>query len=178
LANRKKSRQSPTTLDKLDYALIDEFQVNGRTSFTNLGAKFRVSHGTIRNRLDRLLSNRIINVLGVVDPTQVGFPIQVYIGISADVGHLKSIEAQLARFDEVNFVAMTTGRIDFLIGAALASDAALRDFLVRKLARVKGVRSTETFHVLHLAKRPWQWRLPHRQHAVRRGRRQTNTQDL
>jgi Lrp/AsnC family transcriptional regulator for asnA, asnC and gidA len=171
LKRRDKDRRPRAPLDSLDVALIEEFQRNGRTSFTDLGTKFNVAHGTIRNRLDRLLANKIISVLGVVDPAKVGFPVQVYIGINADVKHLRSIEAKLVRFEEVNFVAMMTGRIDFLVGAALPSDAALRDFLVRKLARVKGVRSTETFHVLHLAKRPWQWRLPQKAALARAARR-------
>lgn len=162
MTGRKKNPHSPISLDTLDLALINAFQLDGRTPLTDLGAKFNVSHGTIRNRLDRLLSHKIISVLGVVDPAKVGFPVQVYIGINADLKYLKSVEAALVRFEEVNFVATMTGRMDFLVGAALNSDGDLSDFLVRKLARVKGVRSTETFHVLHLAKRPWQWRLPKR----------------
>jgi Lrp/AsnC family transcriptional regulator for asnA, asnC and gidA len=157
------SESLPTTpLDRLDLALITELQRDGRASLIELGTKLGVSHGTVRNRLNRLLSHKIITISAVVDPVRVGYHVQAYVSINADLNHVESIESRLVRFEEVNFVATMTGRAEFLVGVSLASDAELREFLVRKLARVKGLRATETCHVLHLAKRPWQWQIPRR----------------
>jgi len=144
--------------DSLDAALIAALQIDGRLSFTELGTKIGVSHATIRNRLERLLAHEVIRTVAVIDPIKVGFPVQVLIGIRADLNAMSEIGERLSDLEEVFFVAATTGRFDFFIFAALSSDEHLRDFLTRKLARIRGLRDTETFHVLSMTKRIWDWR--------------------
>jgi len=144
--------------DSLDAALIAELQIDGRLSFTELGTKLGVSHATIRNRLERLLTQEVIKTVAVIDPIRVGFLVQVLIGIRSDLDAMSDIGESLADLEEVFFVAATTGRFDFFIFAALSSDEHLKDFLTRKLAKIRGVRDTETFHILSMTKRIWDWR--------------------
>ncbi len=145
----------------VDLALVGELQRDGRLPFTELGSKLGVSHGTVRNRLERLLARGVIRrVAAIVDPAKVGFPTQVIIGISADLKRMLTIEKELARFDEVYFVCTSTGRLDFFVLAAFASDSDLRDFLARRLSTVEGVRATETSHILSIGKLNYEWRIP------------------
>ncbi|MBI4278488.1 MAG: Lrp/AsnC family transcriptional regulator [Armatimonadetes bacterium] len=175
MAKHARSSAVSLPLDQLDLALVAQLQQAGRTPLTELAARLGVSHGTVRNRLERLLSARVLRVVATVDPAKVGFPAQVLIGIHGDLHRMAAIEKQLAEFEEVTFVSTLTGRLDFVIGAVFVSDAALRDFLVNKLSTVKGIRGTETFHVLNLGKRLWQWEIPVQSHhparELRRGRR-------
>ncbi len=143
--------------DETDLTLIDLLQANGRASLTELGAKLGVSHGTIRNRLDRLLAQQVIKITAVVDPAVVGRSMHVLIGVSADLDQLEAVERQLAELDEIYFLTNVTGRLDFICGVALSPEVDLRSFLTQKLANVKGIQRTETFHVLHFAKRAWEW---------------------
>lgn len=147
-------------LDEIDVGLIALLQQDGRTPLTDLGAKLGVSHGTVRNRLDRLVKQQVIKIIAVVDPARVGLSTLVYIGINADLKSIETIEEQLSQFPEVNYVSTMSGQFDFLVGAVFASDAHLREFLIRKLSKVRGIRSTETLHVLNLVKRVWQWQVP------------------
>ncbi|MBI4277313.1 MAG: Lrp/AsnC family transcriptional regulator [Armatimonadetes bacterium] len=162
-------------LDHLDLALIARLQDSGRTPLVELAKQLGVSHGTIRNRLERLQTDGILKVVATVEPVRVGFPIQVLIGINADLRRMVTIEKHLATFQEVTFVATLTGRLDFIIGAAFASSDDLRHFLQEKLAKVAGIRRTETFHILDLGKRLWQWAVPvataRPPQSVRRARR-------
>lgn len=153
-------RLSSIGLDEVDLSLIDELQRDGRKPLTTLAQRLGVSHGTVRNRLERALTSGVIRISAVVDPAKVGYPTQVLMGISADLTQLEAIEKKLSRFEEVTFVATLTGRLDFLIFAAFASDAHLREFLVHKLSKIPGIRATETFHILTLGKRVWQWEVP------------------
>lgn len=146
--------------DELDMRLIAELQRDGRQSFTGLGEKLGVSHGTIRNRLERLLAEQVIRITAVVDPARLGFRTHVLIGISADMKHGRTIERELAAIEEAWFVATTTGRVDFLITAAFRSDVDLHKFLLERLAGINGIRGTETSHILRLGKRVWQWGIP------------------
>jgi len=156
------------SLDQLDLALIGQLQRDGRKGLTALAKDLGVSHGTVRNRLDRLRASGILRVSAVVDPAKIGYPIQVLIGASANLAQLEPAEKELSRLEEVTFVATLTGRFDFLIFAAFASDVHLREFLVHKLSKIKGIRSTETFHTLSLGKRVWQWEVPVRSPALHR----------
>jgi Lrp/AsnC family transcriptional regulator for asnA, asnC and gidA len=161
---------TPAELDDLDLALVERLQRDGRRSLTDLAQELSVSHGTVRNRLERLFANGAIRISAHVDPTRVGFPTLVFIGINADLSHLESLESKLAELPEVIFVATVTGRYDFLIGGAFLTDNHLRSFLVRKLSKLSGIKSTETLHMLNLGKRTWQWEIP-----VRADRRRTKS---
>jgi len=154
----KMKRQNRFRPDRLDAALVAALQIDGRLSFTELGAKLGVSHATIRNRHERLLSHQVIKTVAVIDPIKVGFAVQVLIGIRAELNAMSGIGDKLSELEEVFFVAATSGRFDFFIFAALSSGEHLRDFLARRLARIKGVRETETFCILTMTKRLWDWR--------------------
>jgi Lrp/AsnC family transcriptional regulator, regulator for asnA, asnC and gidA len=162
-------------LDELDLSIIRALQQDGRASLTELGKSLGVTHATIGNHLEKLLKEHIIEISAVVDAAKVGFPTQVLMGMSADLAHIQSIEQQLPRLEEITFVSTTTGQFDFLIGAAFASDAELRNFIVHKLSQIKGVRGTQTFHILNLGKRTWHWKVPVNQ--PRGHRRQRNADE-
>jgi len=161
-------RATPVSLDALDLALIRQLQHDGRMSLTDLAEAHRVSHGTIRNRLDRLLRSGVIRISAVVDPSRVGFPTRVIMVLNAGLAEQEAIEQALAQLSEVTFVATVAGRFDFIIEAVFASDVHLRDFLVRKLSRIKGIQDTETLHVLNLGKRMWHWEIPRSTDLARR----------
>lgn len=63
------------SLDQLDLALIGQLQRDGRKALTALAKDLGVSHGTVRNRLDRLRASGILRVSAVVDPAKIGYPI-------------------------------------------------------------------------------------------------------
>jgi len=159
MTNREVFPSVSVELDAVDLALVAQLQHNGRASLTELGEKLGVSHGTIRNRLDKLLTEKVLKITAVVDPEMVGFPVQVLIGITADLVHMRGIEKWLAEFEEVSFVSTLTGRLDFAIVGSFASSSHLREFLTHKLSKVRGVRRTETFHIIRLVKRPWEWQV-------------------
>ncbi len=147
-------------LDELDLSLIGSLQQNGRVSLNTLAEKLGVSHGTIRNRLDKLLANKIVSIVAIVNPTNAGYSASVTMGIRADLGRMAAIERELTRLEEVNTVAVTAGRYDFIIWANFTSDHHLRDFLINKFSKIKGIRFAETSHILSWGKRVWQWTIP------------------
>ncbi len=147
-------------LDELDLSLIGYLQQDGRMSLITLAGKLGVSHGTVRNRLDRLLANRTVSIVAIVDPTNVGYPANVHMGIRADLKRIAAIERDLTRLEEVNSVAVTAGRYDFVIWGNFTSDHHLRDFLINKLSKIKGLRFSESSHILSWGKRVWQWTIP------------------
>jgi DNA-binding Lrp family transcriptional regulator len=62
--------------------------------------------------------------------------------------------------NEVTFAGFVTGNFDIIIQVVVRSQEALVKFLTVTLARVEGVKSTETFVMPYEIKRATSWILP------------------
>ena len=91
-------------------------------------------------------------IIGVVDIAKFGYPVAAVVAL--DVAHDKleaAIEA-LAKEPEVRWVSTTTGRFDIIFITRFHSSAELSDFMTKRLAKVDGVRNSETFVCLDMKK--------------------------
>ncbi len=113
----------------------------------------RVSEGTVRRRLAKLIRERTIRVVAVAEPQQLGYNLSAVIGLRTEPARTESVAKALAALSETEHVAVTTGRYDVLAWVNVVDAVALSDFLQRKAGTVDGVRQTETFVVLDAPKR-------------------------
>ena len=128
-------------------------QLDGRTSHAKMARDLGVSEGTVRRRLSRLLTDRVIRVVAIAEPEQLGYHTSAFIGLQVDPSMVESVATQLANLAETEHVSITTGSYDIFIWVNLASSEALATFLHRKVGTVQGVRHTETFVSLETRKR-------------------------
>jgi Lrp/AsnC family transcriptional regulator for asnA, asnC and gidA len=147
-------------LDLLDRRIISELQDDGRRTLTDIGSALGVSHVTVRNRLDSLLSQGLLEVRGFVNPDALGLKTEAIIGIRADITRVAQLADSLGALEEVTFSGIITGRYDLMIAVAVESDKDLLDFMATKLAPLEGIREMETFHVLSFRKRRVHWKVP------------------
>jgi len=119
-----------------------------------------ISEATVRKRLNRLFSERIIEVVGMVAPARVGLPKETMIFLQVELARLDEVAAKLAQMPETRSLRYTTGEYDIVLEAFFPSDEALLQFLTRRLASIAGIRRTATAHVLRTIKRVEEWRLP------------------
>lgn len=160
------------SLDEFDRRIIALLEKDGRLSNVEIARSLNLSEGTIRKRLDRLLSAGIMRVIAVTDPAAVGLPATIIMGIQAELGRLNEIAQRLAALPEVRCVDIVTGTYDVMIEAALPSGEHLLSFLIDKVSAIPGVRRTETSHVMQMVKRACDWsitELPDK-HAVQASR--------
>jgi Lrp/AsnC family transcriptional regulator for asnA, asnC and gidA len=139
--------------DELDRKIIEALQHDGRASHARMARDLSVSEGTVRRRLSRLLQDRIIRVVAIAEPAQLGYQTSAFIGLKVDPARVESVATELANLGETEHVAITTGSYDVFIWVNLASSEALANFLHRKVGTVEGVRQTETFVSLETRKR-------------------------
>ena len=59
-------------MDELDRKIISLLERNGRASNARIARDVGVSEGTVRRRLKRLISEKIINVVALPDPRKLG----------------------------------------------------------------------------------------------------------
>jgi len=82
------------------------------------------------------------------------------IGLKVELQRLEEIASTLRAMNEVTFAAFVTGNFDILIQTVVRSQEGLVDFLTKHLARIEGVKSTETFVMPYIIKPTTSWVLP------------------
>ena len=143
-------------LDETNKAIIEQLQADGRRSYAAIATAVGLSEAAVRQRVQRLLDAGIMQFVAVTDPLQVGFTRQAMIGVRAD-GDLREIAAKLSALPEVDYVVITAGSFDILIEVVCENDAHLLAMLNDSVRSVPGVRDTETFVYLELAKQTYTW---------------------
>jgi len=148
------------TLDDLDRGIVTLLQGDARASNLSVAKRIGVSETTVRKRVARLVETRNIDFVLAVNPSMFGFQRVAFIGVQVDIDRALGAAEALCRLDAVNFLAYTSGTYDFLLIAQFRSDDDVVDFLTQQVAKIPGVRRTETAFVLRVTKRTALWGLP------------------
>jgi Lrp/AsnC family transcriptional regulator for asnA, asnC and gidA len=143
-------------MDEVSKQLIEELQRDGRRSYAALAKTVGLSEAAVRQRVQRLIDSGAMQVVAVTDPLQVGFSRQAMVGIRAD-GDLVEVAEALGKIDEVDYVVITAGSFDILIELVCEDDDHLLRVLSERIRVLPGVRDTETFVYLKLAKQTYAW---------------------
>jgi Lrp/AsnC family transcriptional regulator for asnA, asnC and gidA len=143
-------------VDAVAKRIIEELQQDGRRSYATLAKRVGLSEAAVRQRVQRLIDNGVMQVVAVTDPLQVGFSRQAMVGVRAE-GDLVRVADQLAGIDEVDYVVITAGSFDILVELVCEDDDHLLRLLSERIRTLPGVRDTETFVYLKLAKQTYAW---------------------
>ena len=143
-------------LDDVNRAIIEQLQQDGRRSCAAIAKAVGLSEAAVRQRMQRLLDAGVMQVVAVTDPLQLGFTRQAMIGIRAD-GDLSDLAEKLAALPEVDYVVVTAGSFDLLVEVVCNDDDHLLSLLNNSIRSVPGVRDSETFVYLKLAKQTYTW---------------------
>lgn len=145
----------PTPLDDTDRAIIEQLQQDGRLPYTKLGAAVGLSEAAVRQRVQRLLDAGVMQVVAITDPLSLGLRRMAMVAVRCE-GDLDIVAEKVAKLEKVEYVVVTAGSFDLLVEAVLADDEELLE-VVNRIRAVKGVRATETFVYLRLAKQTYAW---------------------
>lgn len=143
-------------IDDVSKSIIEQLQQDGRRSYAAIGKAVGLSEAAVRQRVQRLTEAGVMQIVAVTDPLQLGFGRQAMVGIHVD-GPVQPVADALAGMDEIIYVVMTAGGYDVLCEVVSTSDDELLDLVARQMRAVPGVRSTETFMYLRLAKQTYSW---------------------
>jgi Lrp/AsnC family transcriptional regulator for asnA, asnC and gidA len=143
-------------LDDVNKAIVEQLQADGRRSYAAIAQAVGLSEAAVRQRVQRLLDAGVMQIVAVTDPLQVGFVRQAMIGVNAD-GDLREVADKLASLPEVDYVVITAGSFDILLEVVCEDDEHLLALLNDAIRSVPGVRDTETFVYLRLAKQTYTW---------------------
>jgi len=143
-------------LDEANRAIVEALQRDGRRAYAQIAADIGLSEAAVRRRVQQLRASGVIQIVAVTDPLQLGFTRQALIGISVE-GDARAVAAQLVPLQEVEYVVMCAGSFDLLVEVVCENDERLLHLLNDSIRSVPGVRATETFMYLKLAKQTYTW---------------------
>jgi Lrp/AsnC family transcriptional regulator for asnA, asnC and gidA len=130
-------------------------QRDGRQSYASMALAVGLSEAAVRQRVQRLIDAEVLQIVAVTDPTQVGFSRQAMVGVRV-AGDPTQPLADLEALAEIEYIVITAGSFDLLLEVVCEDDDHLLD-LLRKIRRMPGVSSTESFLYLKLHRQRYDW---------------------
>ena len=128
-------------LDELDRRIIAALKADGRATNQRIARSLRISPATVAARIRRLESMNAMRVVAVTDFAALGYRVLLAIGIEVQGRAAQEVAEELAALEEVFAVHLVTGARDVEILVALHDLEELESFLLRDVARIRGIRA-------------------------------------
>jgi len=139
-------------MDRINREIIQILKSDGRTPYTEIAKTLDISEATVRNRVSRLLDQKVMQVTALVDPYQLGYDAPAMIGVSVDPPMLEQAALEIATFPEVSYLIMVSGEFDLMVEVMCRNRMELTEFLNQKLRCVAGVSRTQSSLILQTYK--------------------------
>ncbi|MEV6790454.1 Lrp/AsnC family transcriptional regulator [Streptomyces sp. NPDC051320] len=143
-------------IDAVSLAIIEQLQQDGRRPYAAIGKAVGLSEAAVRQRVQKLQDQGVMQIVAVTDPLTVGFRRQAMVGITVE-GDLDPVADALATMNEVDYVVMTAGSFDLMVEVVCEDDDHLLELINKRIRALPGVRATESFVYLKLKKQTYQW---------------------
>ena len=141
--------------DDIDLAIIRHLW-NGRTPFSKIAKELGITTNTVRTRVNRLIENGVLQVIGLVDPDAVPNHYSAIMGFNINPKATQKAVKQIGKLMGVVMAGCVSGRFDIMALVFFNEQHTHRDFIFNELAKVDGLVSVETFFVMDAAN--WQLR--------------------
>jgi DNA-binding Lrp family transcriptional regulator len=136
---------SQSHMDDLDRDILDILRHDARTPYTEIADRVGTSEGTIRNRVEQLADDGVIERFTVA--TRTG-NVQAMVEISVDVNvQTADLTDRLAEWEQVDFVWQVSGEEDIVL-VVDATDTDSLNELISHARELDEVVSTKTRLIL------------------------------
>ena len=142
----KKAPSGKAKIDDLDKDIINALVEDARTSYAELGKRFKVSPATIHVRVEKMKSAGIITGTQLaIEPKALGYDVCCFIGITLrSASDYPEVLARLEMIEEVVEAYYTTGAYSIFIKILSHSIDELHWLLVDKIQSIEKIRATDT----------------------------------
>ncbi|WP_049922718.1 Lrp/AsnC family transcriptional regulator [Halopiger djelfimassiliensis] len=132
-------------MDELDREILDILRRDARTPYTEIADEVGTSEGTVRNRVERMMDDEVIERFTI--STRTGnVKAMLEIGVAVDVD-TKAVSERMAEWEEVDFVWMVSGEQDIVLVVDAADTRGVND-LITKARDQEEVMNTKTRLIL------------------------------
>ena len=132
-------------MDELDREIVSILRRDARTPYTEIAEEVDISEGTVRNRVERLLEEGVIERFTVATRTgNVKAMIEVEVDVDVDTG---AVSEEIAEWEEVDFVWQVSGEEDIVVVVDVADTESVNELIARARG-MDDVMSTKTRLIL------------------------------
>ncbi|GCF13100.1 AsnC family transcriptional regulator [Haloarcula mannanilytica] len=133
-------------MDDLDREILSILRRDARTPYTEIADRVGTSEGTVRNRVERLVDDGVIERFTVATRTgNVKAMIEVSVDVNVDTGEVSD---RIAEWQEVDFVWQVSGEEDIVVVVDAADTDAVNG-LITKARELEEVVGTKTRLILN-----------------------------
>ncbi|MDS0222013.1 Lrp/AsnC family transcriptional regulator [Haloarcula sp. S1AR25-5A] len=128
-------------MDDLDREILSILRRDARTPYTEIADRVGTSEGTVRNRVERLVDDGVIERFTVATRTgNVKAMIEVSVDVNVDTGEVSD---RIAEWQEVDFVWQVSGEEDIVVVVDAADTDAVNGLITqaRELEEVVGTKT-------------------------------------
>ena len=116
-------------MDELDRQILDILRRDARTPYTEIADEIGTSEGTVRNRVERMMDDDVIERFTISTRTgNVKAMIEVSVAVDVDT---KAVAERMAEWDEVDFVWMVSGEQDVVLVVDAADTRGVNDLITQ-----------------------------------------------
>jgi DNA-binding Lrp family transcriptional regulator len=132
-------------MDELDRRILDILRRDARTPYTEIAEQVGTSEGTVRNRVERMTEQGVIERFTVATRTgNVKAMIEVSVKVDVDT---TAVSERVAEWDQVDFVWQVSGEEDIVLVVDAADTRAVNG-LITQARELDEVKSTKTRLIL------------------------------
>ena len=132
-------------MDDLDRRILSILRRDARTPYTEIADRIGTSEGTVRNRVDRMTEEGIIERFTVT--TRTG-NVKAMIEISVEMNvNTDAVGKRMVEWEEVDFVWQVSGEDDIVLVVDAVDTRAVND-LITQARELDEVKSTKTRLIL------------------------------
>ena len=132
-------------MDELDKEILSILRRDARTPYTEIADQVGTSEGTVRNRVERLVEEGVIERFTVATRTgNVKAMIEVGVDVNVDT---HAVTDHMAEWPEVDFVWQVSGEEDIVVVVDAADTGAVNE-LITRARELEEVVSTKTRLIL------------------------------
>ena len=131
-------------MDDLDRTLLALLTRDARASTTDLARALDVSRGTVQNRIERLLTNKVIHRFTVeLGTSEEDHQISAFVLIRLDASDGKVAIAALRRIDSIIDISTLSGAFD-LVAEIRTSSLKMLDGILDRIRAIADVAETQS----------------------------------
>ena len=146
--------------DKLDRAILQRLQANGRETYEEIGARVGLSASAVLRRVKRLEEVGVIDrYVALVRPEAVGLGLTAYLNVRLEKlterhkrNPMDQFRASVQTWPEVVECAALTGEMDYLLRVVVQDMAHYSRFIMDTLLKHPSVEDCKTSFVLDRVK--------------------------
>jgi Lrp/AsnC family transcriptional regulator for asnA, asnC and gidA len=147
-------------LDGTDLAIVRSLLPNARKSVTLIAKEVRVSESTVRNRLKKFATNKVMDFELTTDPLRFGYSVWAMLEIHVELPKIREVAELISREPRIHMVGITTGAYDIFAASVVRSNQELVELITNRLSKIPGITRVSSSTILEMVKRKTNFGFP------------------